>query len=57
MIHACSLWQDILFGVSQSSGHFCLNIILGYLFFTLKYAEIVNYDETTPYVISNSTDD
>ena len=49
--------QDILFGVSQSSGHFCLNIILGYLFFTLKYAEIVNYDDTTPYVISNSTDD
>ena len=52
-------WQDILFGLYQSSilGPF-LNMFLAYLFFTLNNRKIASYaDSTTAYGISNNTDD
>ena len=55
-----SLWQDILFGVPQSSilGPVLFNIFLADLFFTLDNTEFTNYaDDITPYAISGNTDD
>ena len=55
-----SLWQDILFGVPQSSilGPLLFNIFLADLFFTLDNTEFTNYaDDITPYAISGNTDD
>ena len=55
-----SLWQDILFGVPQSSilGPVLFNIFLADLFFTLDNTEFTNYaDDITPYAVSGNTDD
>ena len=55
-----SFWQDILFGVPQSSilGPLLFNIFLADLFFTLDNTEFTNYaDDITPYAISGNTDD
>ena len=55
-----SLWQDILFGVPQSSilGPVLFNIFLADLFFTLDNTEFTNYaDDITAYAVSGNTDD
>ena len=55
-----SLWQDVLFGVPQSSilGPVLFNIFLADLFFTLDNTEFTNYaDDITPYAVSGNTDD
>ena len=53
------LWQDILFDVPQGSilSHLLFNIFLADLFFTLNDTEIANYDDTTPYAVSDNVDD
>ena len=59
--NSCSLWQDILFGVSQGSflGLPLFNIFLADLFLTLNNTEIAtNYgDDTTPYAFCDIMDD
>ena len=58
--NSCSLWQDILFGVSQGFflGLPLFNIFLADLFLTLNNTEIANYGEdTTPYTVCDSIDD
>ena len=53
------LWQDILFDVPQGSilSHLLFNIFLADLFFTLNDTVIANYDDTTPYAVSDNIDD